>query len=137
MPLATRGLQTKKQASWKSLPPALISKRATKAAGFSAQNSLRSTVSATPGFLSLRHNLPGAALSSNLKFRSYLSGSKGYTGGGLSGGAGSQGLAVDGSGNVWVANGSTNSVSELIGVAAPVVTPIVAGVKNNTLGTRP
>ena len=46
------------------------------------------------------------------------------------------GIAVDGSGNVWLPNGNS-SVSELIGAATPVVTPIAVGAKNNTLGTRP
>jgi hypothetical protein len=51
-------------------------------------------------------------------------------------------LALDGSGNIWVADESqgTNSgfgLSELIGASVPVVTPIAAGVKNNTLGIRP
>jgi sugar lactone lactonase YvrE len=47
------------------------------------------------------------------------------------------GIAVDGSGNVWLANYSGNSVTEFVGVGAPVVTPIAAGVANNTLGVRP
>jgi hypothetical protein len=51
-------------------------------------------------------------------------------------------LALDGSGDIWVADESygTNSgfgLYELIGVAVPVVTPIATGVKNNTLGSRP
>jgi streptogramin lyase len=54
-------------------------------------------------------------------------------------------LAVDGSGDVWLAgNGSTNSVTELIGAAAPVITPIAAGLPatptgngSSSLGTRP
>lgn len=47
--------------------------------------------------------------------------------------------AVDGSGNVWVSyRGTTTSyLLQYIGVAVPVVTPIAAGVKGNTLGTRP
>ena len=58
----------------------------------------------------------------------------GFAGGGLGTPAAA---AVDGSGNVWVSNASSNVVSEFVGVAAPVVTPLVVGVKNNTLGTRP
>jgi hypothetical protein len=46
-------------------------------------------------------------------------------------------IAVDGSGNVWAANYLGSSVTEFVGLAAPVVTPIAAGVANNTLGTRP
>jgi len=48
----------------------------------------------------------------------------------------SEAIAVDGSGNVWVSN-TDKSISEFIGVATPVVTPLSIGVKNNTLGTRP
>jgi streptogramin lyase len=69
-----------------------------------------------------------------------VSGSLGFTGGGLYGG---YGIAIDGSGNVWVANGN-GSVSEFIGAATPVVTPIVAGLPatptsngSSNLGTRP
>ena len=50
---------------------------------------------------------------------------------------GPQALAVDGSGNVWVANSSDITVTELVGASVPVVTPIVTGIRNNTLGTRP
>lgn len=45
-------------------------------------------------------------------------------------------LAIDGSGNVWVTN-TDSSVSEFVGAATPVVTPLSLGIKNNTLGTRP
>jgi hypothetical protein len=82
-----------------------------------------------------------------------LSGAYGYTGGGgvsngsvvygISAGAG---IAVDGAGDVWVAattgilNGyvlNDPAIYEFIGIAAPVVTPLAAGIANNTLGTRP
>ena len=54
-------------------------------------------------------------------------------------------IAPDGSGNLWVAGASENvntgasnyNLFEFIGVSAPVVTPIAAGVKNKTLGFRP
>ena len=46
------------------------------------------------------------------------------------------GIAIDGSGNVWMAAGAAG-VFEMVGAAAPVVTPIAAGVMNNTLGIRP
>ena len=46
------------------------------------------------------------------------------------------GVATDGSGNVWVVM-SANKVVEMVGVAAPVVTPLSLGVKNGTMGTRP
>jgi hypothetical protein len=35
-------------------------------------------------------------------------------------------IAIDGSGNVWVTNASLNSITEFVGAATPVVTPIVA-----------
>jgi hypothetical protein len=63
-----------------------------------------------------------------------ISPATGYTGGGLSA---SLGMAVDGSGNVWVSGSFSNAVAEFVGAAAPVVTPLAVGVKNNTLGTRP
>jgi hypothetical protein len=52
------------------------------------------------------------------------------------------GIAIDGSGNVWIAGTNSGTtlpvyVAEVIGVAAPVVTPRVTAVINNTLGTRP
>jgi hypothetical protein len=64
---------------------------------------------------------------------SAISGSSGYTAGGAL--TKPFTLAIDGSGNVWV--GTSNGVTELIGAATPVVTPTSAGVKSNTLGTRP
>ena len=55
-----------------------------------------------------------------------------------------QSIAIDGSGNAWVANDGNYSVSELIGLAAPVITPICAGLPatptadgSSNLGTRP
>jgi hypothetical protein len=39
------------------------------------------------------------------------------------------GIAVDGSGNVWVANNSNSTVTEVLGLATPVVTPLVASLK--------
>jgi hypothetical protein len=69
-----------------------------------------------------------------------LSGSNGYTGGGLNA---PYGIAIDGSGNAWVSN-LTNSVTELIGIGIPVMTPIAAGLPvtptkdgSSKLGTRP
>ena len=52
------------------------------------------------------------------------------------------GIAIDGSGNVWLSgspNGTSllNYVTEVIGIAAPVVTPRATATANNTLGTRP
>lgn len=62
-----------------------------------------------------------------------VSGGTGYTGGGA---FAPDALAVDGSGNLWAIT-ANNTVSELLGVATPVVTPLSVGVKNSTLGTRP
>jgi hypothetical protein len=45
-------------------------------------------------------------------------------------------VAVDGSGNVWVLLAG-NSVTEYIGVATPVVTPLSLGVKNRKLAAKP
>jgi len=45
--------------------------------------------------------------------------------------------AVDGSGNVWMSTGNFNGIIEYIGLGVPVVTPLVTGVQNGTLGTRP
>ena len=51
-------------------------------------------------------------------------------------------LAIDRSGSVWVANlGSsspnTGSVTQIVGVAAPVVTPQALAIQNNALNQRP
>jgi hypothetical protein len=59
-------------------------------------------------------------------------------------------IVLDGSGDVWVANDTlaispvrgvpsvyTWRITELIGAAAPVVTPLAAAVKGNALGSRP
>jgi len=37
-------------------------------------------------------------------------------------------VAVDGSGNVWTANSGDSSISEFVGLAAPVTTPIAVSV---------
>ncbi|HEY5329827.1 MAG TPA: hypothetical protein VIJ79_08095 [Acidobacteriaceae bacterium] len=58
------------------------------------------------------------------------------------------GIAIDGSGNVWISgyavananNGSSvteNVVAEVIGIAAPVVTPLSVAVTGNEVGMRP
>ncbi len=44
--------------------------------------------------------------------------------------------AIDGSGNVWVSTQDAN-VLELVGAAAPVVTPVVEAATTNRLGVRP
>jgi uncharacterized protein YejL (UPF0352 family) len=45
-------------------------------------------------------------------------------------------VAVDGSGNVWVLV-VNNTVTEYVGAATPVVTPIALGLKNQKLGAKP
>ncbi len=45
-------------------------------------------------------------------------------------------VAIDGSGNVWLSTQDTN-VLELVGAAAPVVTPLVQAATTNQLGARP
>jgi hypothetical protein len=47
------------------------------------------------------------------------------------------GLALDGSGNVWFNSLNNSILYELVGASVPVVTPIAAGVANNTLGAKP
>ncbi|MGD0909497.1 MAG: PKD domain-containing protein [Candidatus Acidiferrales bacterium] len=80
-----------------------------------------------------------------------LTGSSGYTSGGLV--AFPSAIAVDGSGNIWIANGNgysqlyggaNKAVIELIGAATPVITPIAAGLPvkptvdgTSNLATRP
>jgi streptogramin lyase len=59
--------------------------------------------------------------------------STGYTGSGL---ATPGGIAIDGSGNVWVTNASNNSVTEIVGGAAPVA-PLATSLTNATTGARP
>jgi hypothetical protein len=51
-------------------------------------------------------------------------------------GAGAIRLMVDGSGNVWVLL-ANNTVTEYVGLATPVVTPLALGVKNKKLAARP
>lgn len=70
-----------------------------------------------------------------------LSGNGYYRSGGING---PYGIAIDGSGDAWIANLSGNSVTEMVGVATPVITPIVAGLPatptadgSSNLGTRP
>ena len=70
-----------------------------------------------------------------------ITGSNGYTCAGCMNSP--AGPVIDGSGNAWVANGN-NTITELIGAATPVITPIVAGLPltltgngSSNLGTRP
>jgi hypothetical protein len=50
--------------------------------------------------------------------------------------AGPLGIAVDGSGNLWVLL-ANNTVTEYVGVATPVVTPIALGLMSKKLGAKP
>jgi hypothetical protein len=70
----------------------------------------------------LAANLNGNSISEFNSTGTAISGSSGYRAG-LSSPAF---LAIDGAGDVWVTNAGNNSISEFIGLAAPVVTPIVA-----------
>ena len=68
----------------------------------------------------------------------------GFTHGGMSS---VTGMGIDPSGNIWVSNGvnptasplatDTNSIFEIVGLAAPTITPIATNVTNNKVGTRP
>jgi len=70
---------------------------------------------------------------------SLISTPEGYEAGGYT--SGYQGVhtgeAIDGSGNVWIANTTADTVTELIGAAVPVVTPLATAVYNNTIAARP
>jgi hypothetical protein len=44
---------------------------------------------------------------------------------------------IDGSGDVWVGNATAQNLTEYIGSAAPVITPLATAASTNKLGTRP
>ena len=46
-------------------------------------------------------------------------------------------LAVDGSGNLWISSNAAGTIYEIVGLTAPVVTPISIGIAHNTIATRP
>ena len=46
-------------------------------------------------------------------------------------------LTIDASGDVWITNAGDNSLTEVIGAAAPVATPTTAAVTHNSLATKP
>jgi hypothetical protein len=46
-------------------------------------------------------------------------------------------VAIDSSGNVWSASTTGNIVTQLIGAATPVLTPLSIAARNGALGTRP
>jgi len=47
------------------------------------------------------------------------------------------GPAVDGSGNIWFVNTTKNTLQEVVGIAAPVVTPLAVAVQTNKVGQLP
>ena len=91
---------------------------------------LASTVSPTSGVTNNGTN----TLSELSNTGTLLSGSTGYLVTGLDNPIS---LAIDGSGNVWVTNANGNSLTEVVGAAAPVVTPLAAAVANGTIAIRP
>jgi DNA-binding beta-propeller fold protein YncE len=46
-------------------------------------------------------------------------------------------LAVDTSGNLWVANSGNSTVTVFVGAADPVVTPLSVAAENQTQGVKP
>jgi hypothetical protein len=46
-------------------------------------------------------------------------------------------VTINAAGSLWIANSGNNTVTEVIGVAAPVTTPAVTAVTSATPGTRP
>ena len=72
-------------------------------------------------------NVGGNSLSEFNNGGQPITGSGGYAGGGL---AGPYSLAIDFSGNIWAANSSGSVLTEFVGVAGPVVTPVVASLSN-------
>jgi streptogramin lyase len=63
-----------------------------------------------------------------------ISPSIGYTASNISS---PQGIAIDASGDVWIANTGSASVTEFIGVGAPIVTPIAQALTEGKLAQRP
>ncbi len=58
----------------------------------------------------------------------------GYSSAGL---ANAASMAIDPSGNVWVASSTSPTITQFLGLAAPVVTPSATAIGNGTLGTMP
>jgi sugar lactone lactonase YvrE len=92
------------------------------------------------------NNLGGADIAELSSSGAVLSPASGYINANMYAPAG---LAIDGSGDIWVANqgvqnATSGNVMEFIGLAAPVITPIAAGLPSaptangsSNLGTRP
>jgi hypothetical protein len=86
-------------------------------------------------------NISGNCITEISSSGSILSGTTGYSGGLLNY---PEGIAIDSSGDLWIVNGNDSNIVEMIGVAAPVITPIAAGLPStptangtSNLGTRP
>jgi hypothetical protein len=45
--------------------------------------------------------------------------------------------AIDGSGNVWIANTTADTVTEIVGAATPLLTPLAAANANRSVGAKP
>lgn len=90
-------------------------------------------------------NSVGAGVSAFTNAGTAISPSTGFSGGTYTSGAttyqrsynGARGVAVDGSGNVWVANTGATYVTVLVGAATPTVTPLSIGIANGTLASKP
>lgn len=46
-------------------------------------------------------------------------------------------LSIDASGNLWITSAGDSSLTEVVGAAAPVTTPLTNAVTNNNLATKP
>jgi hypothetical protein len=79
-------------------------------------------------------NLFGSTITEISNTGAFLSGSNGYS---ISDLSYPLACAVDGSGDVWITDSFSGKIRELIGAAAPVVTPLATGAATGTLGGRP
>ena len=77
------------------------------------------------------------ALTNAGAFLSPTAGFKGVTGYPTGSFLNTSGIAVDQSGNVWIANGSSNFLTEFVGAAVPTTMPLSQSVHLNKLGARP
>jgi hypothetical protein len=89
-------------------------------------------------------NSTGASLSGFTNSGTAISPATGFSGGTCSSctytarkSSGVRGVAVDGSGNVLIANTTGTYVYVVVGVAGPTVTPLSLGIKNGTLASKP
>ena len=89
-------------------------------------------------------NSAGAGVSAFTNAGTAISPSTGFSGGTCSSCtvtgrkySAARGIAVDGSGNVWVANTGAAYVTVVVGAATPTVTPLSLGIKNGTLASEP